>query len=172
MSQIINRNNYIDAKYDVFKKFHQQLGIITCGTIDDFRSMTIGWEMLGNVWAHPGSAITVYINPSRYTFEYMQKEDFFVVSFLPEEYQNDAITLGRNSGRDVDKIALTSLTPKVLEHGVGFEQSEITFVCRKICAQQFEIACVPANIRDGIYSKMELHYMYIGYIEDVFGKVK
>lgn len=171
MNQIINRDNYIDAKYDVFKKFHQQLGIITCGTIEDYGSMTIGWGMLGNVWGHPGSAITVYVNPSRYTFEYIQKEEFFVVSFLPEEFHKDAITLGTKSGRDVDKIALTDLIPKELEHGVGFEQSELTFVCRKICAQQFDIDCVPENVRNGIYSKMKPHYMYIGYIEDAFGTV-
>lgn len=44
MSQIINKENFIDANYDVFKKFHQQLAVVTCGTVDNFRSLTVGWE--------------------------------------------------------------------------------------------------------------------------------
>lgn len=84
MSQI-DRNNFIEAKYDVFQKFHKQLGILTCGSGDDFRCMTIGWGMMGNIWGHPGSAITVYVNPSRYTFEYLMEKDYFTVCFLPEE---------------------------------------------------------------------------------------
>lgn len=172
MSQQINRDNFIDAKYDVFKKFHQQLGIVTCGEEKDFRCLTIGWGMMGNVWGHPGSAVTIYVQPSRYTFEYMMKKDYFTICFLPEQYRKDVVTLGTHSGRDGDKIALTGLTPKALELGVGFEQSELTFVCRKIYAQQFDISAVPAPVRDGIYSKMEPHYMFIGTVEDVFGTIE
>lgn len=171
MGQIINKDNYREVRYDIFKKFHEQLAVVSCGTAEDFRCMTIGWGMMGNVWAHPGSAITVYINPSRYTFEYMQEKDFFTVSFFPEAYRKDVMTLGTKSGRDCDKIALTGLTPKALEHGVGFEEAELTFVCKKIYGQQFDKGSVPQNVREGIYSKMEPHYMYIGYIEDAFGEV-
>lgn len=35
------------------------------------------------------------------------------------------------SGRDGDKVVLTSPTPKALEQGVGFKQAELTFVCKK-----------------------------------------
>ena len=75
IGQIITRDNFIEAKYDVFKKFHQQLAVITCGDIGDFRCMTIGWGAMGNVWGHPGSSITVYVNPARYTFGYMQEKE-------------------------------------------------------------------------------------------------
>lgn len=172
MSQQITKENYIDASYDVFKKFHQQLGILTCGDFDDFRCMTIGWGMMGNVWGHPGSAITVYVHPSRYTFSHMMDKEYFTVCFLPEERRGDAITLGTHSGRNGDKIALTGLTPKRLEHGVGFEEAELTLVCRKLCAQQFDIQAVPDFVRNGIYSKLEPHYFFIGAIEDAFGTVK
>ena len=90
MSQIVNKENFIDTNYDVFKKFHQQLAVVTCGTVDNFRSLTVGWGMMGNVWGHPGSAITIYINPSRFTFEYIEKEEYFVVSFLPIERCNNS----------------------------------------------------------------------------------
>ena len=172
MSQQITRENFIEARYDVFKKFHQQLAVVTTGNIDDFRCMTIGWGAMGNVWGHPGSTLTIYINPARYTFDYMQKNDHFTVCFFPEAYRKDVMTLGTKSGRDVDKVALTSLTPKALENGVGFEQAELTFVCKKLYADQFKLEKTPENVRNGIYAKFEPHWFYIGAIEDAFGAVE
>lgn len=172
MSQPINKENFIEAKYDVFQKFHKQLAVLTCGEGEDFRCMTIGWGMMGNVWGHPGSALTVYVQPGRHTFGYMQDREYFTVCFFPEECRPDVMTLGTHSGRDGDKVALTSLTPKPLEHGVGFEQAELTFVCRKLCSQPFELEATPDHVRNGIYKKMDPHYFFIGAVEDVFGTVE
>ena len=172
MAQIITKENYLDAQYDVFRKFSTQWGIVTAGSVDNFNCMTLGWGMMGNIWGHPGAALTIYVQPSRYTFDFMERNDYFTVCFLPESHRRDGEILGRVSGRDCDKVALTSLTPKALEHGVGFAEAELTFVCRKICSQQFELERTPEHMRLGMYSKLEPHYMYIGYIEDAFGEMK
>ena len=172
MSEIITKENFIDGKYDVFKKFHQQLAVVSVGGEEDFRCMTIGWGMMGNIWGHPGSALSVYVSPSRHTCELMQKEEYFVVSFFPEEYKEDVITLGKYSSRDGDKVSRTKLHKKVLEKGIGFEEAELTFVCRKLCAQQFDPALCPENIQKNVYTIIEPHYMFIGGIEDAFGEVK
>ena len=37
MSQQINGTNFIEAKYDVFQKFHKQLAVLASGDIHDFR---------------------------------------------------------------------------------------------------------------------------------------
>ena len=41
-------------------------------------------------------------------------------AFFPEAYKKDLGILGSKSGRDGDKISLTSLTPQPVEHGVTF----------------------------------------------------
>ncbi len=171
MAEKITKENFLDARYDVFRKFSEQWAIVSAGSIDDYNCMTLSWGMLGNVWEHPGAAVTIYVRPDRYTFEFMEKNDYFVISFLPEENRKDAEILGTLSGRDGDKMAKTSLTPLALEKGVGFAQSELTFVCRKVFSQQFDVNCVPEKWREGVYSRYEPHYMYIGYIEDAFGEV-
>ena len=57
----------------------------------------------------------------------MLKDDNFTVCFFPEEKRRDLGILGSKSGRDVpDKIELTSLTPKLLNNAVGFEEAELT----------------------------------------------
>ena len=163
----ITKDNFMDQAYPVFRKFSRQLAVLTAGTMESFNAMTIGWGMLGNVWGHaPG--ITVYVSPSRYTQRFMEKYGYFTVCFFDESHHADVMTLGTISGRDGDKIARTSLTPKALPQGVGFAEAELTLVCRKVYGAQFNVDKLPAFTLD-MYKRFEPHYEYIGVIEDAFG---
>ncbi len=165
----ITKENYMDQCYDVFRKFSRQFAVITAGTPERFNSMTIGWGMLGNVWGHaPG--ITVYVSPSRYTWEFMEAHDAFTVCFFDHTHREDVMTLGTVSGREVDKIAKTSLTPVPVGETVGFAQAELTFLCRKVYAAQFDADRVPPAARE-MYKRIRPHYEYIGLIEDAFGRL-
>ena len=165
----ITKDNFMDQAYPVFRKFSRQLGVLTAGTEGNFNSMTIGWGMLGNVWGHaPG--ITVYVSPDRYTFRFLEENDLFTVCFFDEAYRGDVMTLGTTSGRDGDKIAKTSLTPVALPGAVGFQEAELTLVCRKVYAAQFNIEKLPDFTRD-MYKRFAPHYEYIGVIEDAFGAI-
>ena len=169
---IITRENYMDAGYDVFRKFSTPLAVAAAGGVEDFGCLTLGWGMMGTIWGYPAPALTIYVSPARQTFEYLQRNDYFTVSFFPEAYHEDVMLLGQKSGRDGNKVALTRLTPRALEHGVGFAQAELTFVCRKLCAQQFDLAGTPEYMQKGLYTRIPPHYMYIGAVEDAFGEVK
>ena len=164
---VINKDNFAEQCYDVFRKFGTQLAVLTAGTPERFNSMTIGWGMLGNVWGHaPG--ITVYVSPSRYTWEFMERHDSFTVCFFDASHREDVMTLGTLSGRDGDKIARTSLTPVPVGDSVGFAQAELTLVCRKVYGAQFNTDKLPAFTAN-MYKRFEPHYEYIGFIEDAFG---
>ena len=111
--------------------------------------------------------MTVYVSPDRYTHEFLEKNDYFTVSFFPEAYRADLALLGSRSGRDGDKVAQSGLTPLAVEHGVDFAQAELTFVCRKLYAHQFEADKVPEEVHDWIYTRVSPHTMFIGEIVDV-----
>lgn len=162
----------VSAKIDVFSKFHQQKAVVCAGSMEDYNCMTIGWGMMGNVWKHPGSALTIYVSPDRYTWKYLENNEYFTVSFFPKEYEKDVMYLGLHSGRDEDKVANTRLTPKRMEHGVGFEEASLTFVCKKAYSHQFDVEKVPAHMRETVYTKIAPHYEYIGFIEAVEGDVE
>ena len=100
----------------------------------------------------------------------MENNDCLTVSFFPEKYRQDLGILGSKSGRDGDKVALTRLTPAAGEHGVDFEQAELSFVCRKLYSHQFEKEQVPREVADWIYNRMPPHTMFIGEIVDVIEK--
>ena len=150
---------------DVFRKFDKQWALLTAGTPEDYNTMTISWGGMGTLWEKP--VVTVYAKPIRRTYEYMEKSEYFTVSFYPPEYKKDLAILGSKSGRDGDKVALTALTPKAVPHGVTFAQAEATLLCRKIYRQPLERALIPADVVAEYYAPEEPHCMYIGEVLEI-----
>ena len=167
--QKITMENLKDVSFDVFKMFSEQMALVTAGPISHFNTMTIGWGMLGNVWGHqPG--ITIYVSPSRYTWEFLEQNETFTITFFAKEYEADLMMLGSVSGRDRDKVAESHLTPKDLGGSVGFEEAQLTLVCRKQYSYQFDKEKTPAKM-EKLYSRVEPHYVYTADIIDAFGEI-
>lgn len=150
---------------DILNVFNTQKAVLTAGTADDFNSMLIGWGALGTLWAKP--AATVYVRPSRYTKEFMDKQDTFTISFFDKKYMRDEMVLGTKSGRDGDKIAETSLTPVEIDGGVTFKEAETTLVCRKMYAQDMDLAAMPEDVQKHDYPAGDVHTVYIGEVVNV-----
>ncbi len=167
--------NFERAYYDVFSLFNRRWALCTAGTPEEFNSMTIGWGSMGTIWGPAGkgcSILTVYLRERRYTTEVLQKHGRFTVSFFPEEYRRDLNLLGTKSGRDEPgKISLTRLTPKVFGDAVGFVEAELTFVCRTIYSHKMALDELPDFARDRFYPDGNLHYIFMGEIEDAFGTI-
>ena len=162
--------DFAEKKYDVFSMFNDRWALVTAGSLEDYNTMTIGWGSLGTIWGPPHKGkpiVTVYVSPARYTHSYLEENDYFTVSFFPEEYRKDLAILGSRSGRDGDKVALTALEPVAVEHGVDFRQAELTFVCKKLYSHQFELEQVPTEVADWIYTRVPPHTMFIGEVVDV-----
>ena len=168
----ITMKNFEEKSYDIFRMFNERGALLTAGTIDDYNTMTIGWGMFGTVWDHSRSAVTVYVSPDRYTYEYMEKNEYFTITFFPEEYRDDLMYLGSHSGRDEDKVAKTRLTPVVCGNSTAFKEAELTFLCRKVYAYQFEAEQTPEPMRSVYQTRLTPHYAYIGFIEDVSGEIE
>ena len=67
---VLNKNNNI---FDSMKK----AALLTAGTIDNFNTMTIGWAVNGVIWGK--NVFIVYVRPSRYTYKFMEENDYFTV---------------------------------------------------------------------------------------------
>ncbi len=141
-------------------------GLLTAGGIDNYNTMTIAWGETGTMWWKP--VVSAYVVPSRYTYGFMEDNDYFVVSLFPPEYKEDLQVLGSKSGRDGDKVALTKLTPKPLKHGVTFEEASLTVVCRKLFRQPLDPDTLPEWVMSEYYQSMGVHDRFMGEIVDVF----
>ncbi len=162
--------DFTEKSYQVFRMFNDRWALATAGSPEHYNTMTIGWGTMGTIWGPPHKGkpiVTIFVSPARFTHEFLEENDYFTVSFFPEEYRKDLALLGSRSGRDGDKVALTGLTPVAVEHGVDFAQSELTFVCRKLYSHQFEKEQVPREVADWIYTRVPPHTMFIGEVVDV-----
>ncbi len=144
----------------IFNSFDKDWALVTAGTIDHYNTMTVSWGGLGTLWSLP--VATIYIRQSRYTHEFLEKNALFTVSFFPESCRQDLGILGSKSGRECDKVALTSLTPVALDTAVTFKQAEQTILCKKIYRQDIDPAAIPENVIEQYYKTDAIHTVYIG----------
>ena len=153
---------------DILSVFDKKWALLTAGSKNSFNTMTVSWGGMGTIWGKP--VATVYVRTSRYTHEFMDREDYFTVSFFTDEYKKVLGILGSKSGRDMDKMKDSGLTSKDLLKSITFEEAEITLVCKKLFMQRLE----PENIIDPVAAKFydgdAPHDMYIGEIVDIIRK--
>lgn len=152
-------------KLDIFSAFGKDWALLTAGIPGHFNTMTISWGGLGTLWGK--SVATVYVRPSRYTWQFMESSDYFTVSFYPADFREALTTLGTLSGRDGDKVAKTDLTPVPAGESVTFAQAHTTLLCRKLYAQDMDPAALDTQLREKIYGNEPLHRMYIGEVVQI-----
>lgn len=150
-----------------FVKIGKQWMLITAGNKDSFNTMTASWGGLGVLW-NKNVAFT-FIRPSRYTFEFCEKEEYFTLTFFPEEYRKALSFCGTKSGRDYDKCKETGLTPVFSEEAPYFEEAELVLVCKKLYAQDMDKASVVDSAVLTNYGEDEpMHKVYVGEIVKAF----
>ena len=145
---------------DIFTQFDKKWALVTAGNEDSFNTMTISWGGMGTIWNKP--VATVYVRTSRYTHEFIDNNDYFTVSFFPEEYKKILGVLGSKSGREMDKMHASGLTPVPIENGITFKEAETTLVCRELCRQPIELQNMPEDVVNSFYKADTRHDMYIG----------
>ena len=150
---------------NIFEQYDKKWALLTAGDKEKFNTMTISWGGLGTLWNKP--VATVYVRTSRYTHDFMDNNEYFTVSFFPEECKKVLGVLGSKSGRDMDKIHESGLTPKTVDGSVTFEEAEVTLLCRKLMKQPLEPANMNADIAEQFYGKEAMHDMYVGEVVQI-----
>ena len=137
--------------------------LITAGDKDHFNTMTAAWGGVGFLWKEPMA--TIFIRPQRYTYQFVEKNDTFSLCFF-DESQRDALKIcGTKSGRDMDKMTATGLTPLISKLGnVYYEEARLVLECRKAYHDDIDPEKFFDPNIDRNYPKKDYHRMYIGFI--------
>lgn len=158
-----------DLSFNPFNKIGKEWFLITSGNISNYNTMTASWGMMGFLWGKP--VINCFVRPQRYTFDFIENNDLFTISFF-ENDKKDALTFcGTKSGRDYDKAKETGLTPLDVDNCVTFCEASLVFVCKKMYTQNFEKNNFLQN--DNVekwYANNDFHKSYIGEIIKVYSK--
>ncbi|OPY60060.1 MAG: Flavoredoxin [Syntrophorhabdaceae bacterium PtaU1.Bin034] len=150
------------VKDNPFKLIGKDGMLVTAGEAGSFNTMTASWGGLGVLWAR--NVCFSVVRPTRYTYTFLEKSDSYTLCFFEEKYKDVLTFCGTKSGRDVDKIAKTGLTPVVDDGPIYFEEARLVFQCRKLYFQDI----IPGNFKDrdieAFYPDKDYHRWYVGEI--------
>ena len=149
---------------NTFKLIGSDWMLITAGAPDSYNTMTASWGGMGVLWGK--NICFCVVRPVRYTYEFMEKADSFTLSFFGEEYRDALNVCGTKSGRDIDKAAVTGLTPVAgtLPGTTRFEQARMVIECRKLYFHDLDPQHFLEPDIHGNYPNKDYHRMYIGEI--------
>jgi flavin reductase (DIM6/NTAB) family NADH-FMN oxidoreductase RutF len=137
--------------------------LITAGTTASFNTMTASWGGFGHLWNR--DICWCVIRPQRHTYGFTERSSRFTLSFFDREYREALRYCGTHSGRDVDKMAATGLTPvQTVEGSIYFEEARLVIECQKIYLHDID----PAHFLDpdihNEYPDKDYHRLYLGRI--------
>lgn len=169
--------------FNPYKKVGKDWFLVTAGNGSGWNTMTASWGFAGVMWGK--NTFTTVIRPQRYTKEFIDKEEYFTISFFCEEMKKALSYCGAHSGRDCDKAKETGLIPMFIKDGsevyggeysfdvTSFEQAELVLVCRKSYVQEMLPECFTDKSNDEKwYAAKDYHFQYIGEIVQAYVKEK
>ena len=141
--------------------------LITAGDEQSFNMMTASWGFVGEMWG--ADSVVIAVRPQRYTMEFLDREDTFSLSFYGDNKEIHKVC-GSKSGRDVDKVKETGLTPVFSDNTVYFKEANKVIICQK----QYVSRLTPDKFTDKEplkwYPTEDYHSMIIGKIIKVLEK--
>lgn len=156
---------------DAVKLIGDQWMLVTAGNFTNkFNMMTANWGGLGWLWNKPVAFI--FIRPQRYTYEFIEKEGFFTLTFYDKKYKDTLLMLGSKSGRDIDKMNKSGLTPiETNNKSIAFTEARLVIECKKIYGTKLKAEdFIDKSIDKLTYPKKDYHKMYIGEVVNIWIK--
>ena len=145
-----------DLSENFFEVIGKEWMLVTAGSKEHFNTMTASWGGIG------------------YTYEFMEENEYFTLSFLGKENRSIYNLCGSKSGREVDKLKETGLNPIVTERGnILFEQDRLGLECRKLFITDMkEELFLDHSVYERWYGGDHggLHRVYVAEIVDAWGK--
>lgn len=149
---------------NIFQLIGSDWMLVTAGSPEKYNTMTASWGGAGVLWGK--NVCWCVIRPQRYTYEFIEKNGVFTLSFFDEKYKDALNLCGSKSGREINKAEAAGITPIAgeLAGTTEFAEARLVLECKKLYYQDI----APKNFVDADidkwYSEKDYHRMYIGEI--------
>ena len=142
--------------------------LLTSGNDESYNTMTASWGGLGVLWNK--NVVFAFVRPQRFTFEFMNDNDYFSCSFFKEEHRKTLAYCGKFSGRDVDKAKECNITPNFSQDAPYFDEAETVIICKKLYVQQMNESSIIDESIKANYNGDDYHPVFVGEIVKVLKK--
>ena len=153
---------------NTFRAIGKDWFLVTAQTGGVANTMTASWGGFGIMWGKP--VVFVVVRESRYTKEFMDKENAFSLSFFPSKYKKMLSYLGSASGRDEDKIKIAGLT--LIEDDIPyFKEARLVLKAKTLYKQEMSPNCfLDPALPNRWYPNGNYHTMYVAEITETLEK--
>lgn len=98
-----------DLSENFFEVIGKEWMLVTAGSKEHFNTMTASWGGIGWLWNKP--VVFVFIRSERYTYEFMEENEYFTLSFIL--FEQDRL------GLECRKLFITDMKEELfLDHSV------------------------------------------------------
>ena len=169
VSEIMEKGDILKLRESAPKLIGKDWMMITAGDSTKFNTMTASWGTLGELWNKP--VAVVFIRPQRYTFEFVESNNYFTLTFFEEEYRDVLNLIGKKSGRNTDKVAEAGITPVKTDNSIAFGEGRIIIECRKIYSDYLKAdSFIDKENIDKYYPNGDFHKIFVGQIVNIWLK--
>lgn len=158
----IKEFNIASESINPFSLIGKDWFLLSAGTPENFNTMTASWGGMGVMWGK--NVFLTVVRPSRHTFGYIKEQPCFSVCFFSEEHRATLQLCGSASGRDIDKVAKSGLTPIFLDGVPAFAEAKKIFICKKMYENPLNEGGFIAEGIASFYEKDPLHVAFAGEI--------
>ncbi len=163
-----------DFNLNIVKAWADDWYLLTSGVNEPgkFNMMTVAWGSFGVMWGKPFAQVVV--RPSRYTYQLLEQNDSFTLTAFPQSHRRVLNFCGSKSGRDLDKVEATGLTPIASQtvDSPGFDEAELIVECRRIYHDDVKPTNFAADYIEPCYNGADYHRIYFGEITRIEGDTK
>lgn len=146
-----------------FKLIGKDWALLTAGDSQSFNTMTVSWGGCGVLWNK--NVATVYVRKSRYTLDFIEKNEYFSLTFGSDDVRKQFAYCGAHSGRDVDKIKETGLVPCFDENAPYLKDGKLVLVCKKLYRQEMTVEnFIDKSLIEKCYADNDYHIVFVGEI--------
>lgn len=157
-----------DFKENIIEIISKEYMLITAGNKDGYNMMTASWGFMGEMWGE--DSVAVVVRPERYTMDFIESNDYFTLTFYGNDKDVHKVC-GSKSGRDVDKTALTGLSPVANDNYVYFKEARLVLIIKKKYVQPMDKSFLTdESIDEKWYKNGGWHNLIIGSIERIYVK--
>lgn len=137
--------------------------LITTPDGDGANAMTASWGCMGVLWNKP--VAVCFIRPQRYSFGLAEHSERFSLAFFGSERRDAMMICGKQSGRDIDKMAACGFTLGEADGVPVISDASLILVCRKLYADDLKEDCFIDKSLLGNYKACDYHRVYVLEIE-------
>ena len=133
--------------------------LITTPDKEGANAMTASWGCMGVLWNKP--VAVCFIRPQRYSFGLAEQSDCFSLAFFGSERRDAMAICGKQSGRDIDKMAACGFTLVETDGVPVISDASLLLVCKKLYADDIKENCFVDRALLDNYKSADYHRMYI-----------